>query len=282
MWRDALLAQATLLEEVAAPALLRWTAVAVLGLVVAFVVWAAVAPLSELVRTNGDVGATVPLQRVQHPEALLADRVPDFGRVPDATAAMLAAQTALYAGQRAAEDSQRQALNSQIATARSGIRSLDRLQADARLRLAIVEEEQRMRRGLALSGVYSRRQVIEVDLRHSSAESAQHRHRAGQRRGPGRAGQCGPAALSRLRFRASSAAAGAGGTILPGTVPDPAGRVYHTAFIHLDDTAALAAEGLRLLPGMTAQADVVAGKKTLRDYLFRPMQALRERLFTQR
>ncbi|MBK5926099.1 HlyD family type I secretion periplasmic adaptor subunit [Rhodobaculum claviforme] len=219
---DALLAHATLLEERAAPALLRWTAVAVLALVLAFLAWAALAPLSELVRAEGEVEARVPLQRVQHLEggivaellvtdgqqvradepilrldtralmaehaqlqvraralaldlerleALLSGRPPRFDAVDGATPAMLAAQTALFEGQRSAEATRRSVLDSQIATARAGIVNLDRLLGDARLRLAMVEEERGMRRDLARTGVHSRMHVIEVDLRHSSAES---------------------------------------------------------------------------------------------------------------
>ncbi len=428
---DLLLARSTLLEEQPAPGALRWTVLAVLGLVAAFLTWAATAPLTELVRAEGDVETTVSLQRVQHleggivaellvedgqtvaagqpllrldtrglraereqiavraralaldlerVEALLADRRPDFDRVPGASAAMIAAQQALHAGQRSAEDSRRSVLDSQIAAARAEIEALGRLRTDALGRLAMVAEERGMRRDLALTGAQSRIQVIEVDLRHSGAESELRRieaeaeaaarriaeterrlaemaaqtradllaqraavlREAGEvaealerlddrmersilraptagvvteafagtvggvvapgaeiariapegaglriraRIAPGDIATVAPGDPVRLRFAAFDFAKlpplpGRVETILPGTVPDETGRPHHTAFILLDD--ADLPEGLRILPGMAAQADIVAGQKTLLDYLFRPMQDLRERLFSQR
>ncbi len=429
---DALLAQSTLLEEQPAPGALRWTAVAVLGLVTAFLVWAATAPLTELVRAEGDVEAIVPLQRVAHLEggivaellvedgqsvragqtllrldtrglraereqlavrarslaldlerleALLADRRPDFAAVDGATAAMIAAQLALFDGQRSAEESRRSVLDSQIAAARAEITSLQRLHADAGARLSMVEEEQSMRRDLARSGVTSRMQVIEVDLRQSTAESelrrieaeaetaartiAQTERRLAEMAAQTRAelllqraavlrdagelaeaierlddrmersallaptsgvvveafagtigGVVAPGAeIARiapegagLRIRARIAPAdialvapgdavqlsfpaldfarmpplpGRVETLLPGTRPDAAGRLHHTAFIVLDDPDAGREAGLHLRPGMAAQAAIVAGEKTLLEYLFRPLRDLREKLFSQ-
>jgi len=430
---DTLLAQSTLLEEQPAPGALRWTAAGVLALVTAFLTWAATAPLAELVRAEGDVEATVPLQRVQHLEggivaellvedgqqvragqpllrldtralraereqravraralaldlarleALLADRRPDFATVHGATPAMIAAQLALFDGQRSAEDSRRAVLESQIAAARAEIASLARLRSDAEARLAMIEEERSARLNLSRLGVGSRMQVIDVELRHSSAESdlarieaeaeraartiaeterrlaemtAQTRaelllQRAAALREAGElaeeierlddrmerstlraptdgvvieafAGTVGGvvapgAEIARiapmeagLRIRARIAPAdialvapgdavhlrfpafdfaklpplpGRVETILPGTRPDEGGRPHHTAFILLDDPDGRAAEGFQLLPGMAARADILAGEKTLLDYLFRPLQDLRERLFTQR
>ena len=76
-----------------------------------------------------------------------------------------------------------------------------------------------------------------------------------------------------------------GGVVAPGAeiariAPEGAGQPHHTAFILIDGAAL--PEELRILPGMAAQADIVAGQKTLLDYLFRPMQDPRERLFSQR
>lgn len=430
---DALLTHSTLLDEQGAPEVLRWTSVTVLALAAAFLGWASFAPLAELVRAEGDVESTVPLQRVQHLEggivadllvedgqkvhagepilrlqtrallaereqlvlraqalaldlarldALLSEGVPQFGSVRGATGAMIAAQDALFEGMRRAETTRRLVLESQISTARAEIASLTRLLADARLRLEMVEEEQAMRRQLAQSGVHSRVHMIEVDLRQSSAasevlriegdldrlartivetegrlaelaaqtradhlaqraaallelgeldeaidrlddrierttvlapatgvvlvafpetvggvvtpgadiariapEGAPMRIRA--RIAPGDVGMVAPGDPVRLRFAAFDFAqlrplAGEVEAILPGIAKDEAGRPHYTAFIRLDDMDLIEQSGLRLLPGMAAQIDIVAGEKTLLDYLFRPMQHLRERLFTQR
>ena len=430
---DALLSQSTLLEERPAPGALRWTAVAVLALVAAFLAWAATAPLAELVRAEGDVEATVPLQRVQHLEggivaellvedgqrvragqpllrldtrglraereqlavraralaldlerleALLADRRPDFATVAGATVAMIAAQLALFDGQQSAEASRRAVLESQIAAARAEIASLARLRSAAGHRLAMIEEEQSARRSLAQSGVSSRLQLLDVELRHSSAESELRRieaeaesaartiaeterrlaemaaqaradlllqraavlSEAGElaealerlddrmerstlvapadgvvieanagtvggvvapgaeiariapadaglriraRIAPGDIALVAPGDAVHLRFPAFDFAKlpplpGRVETILPGTRPGDDGRPYHIAFIRLEDPDAGAAAGLRILPGMAVQADIVAGEKTLLDYLFRPLQGLRDRLFSQR
>ncbi|TVQ33589.1 MAG: HlyD family type I secretion periplasmic adaptor subunit [Geminicoccaceae bacterium] len=219
---DELLAHSILLEERSAPVLLRWAAVAILALIAAFVAWAAHAPLAELVRAEGEVETTLPVQRVQHLEggivaeilvrdgqtveagdlllrldtraletergqllvrryglnldltrleALLADIEPDVAAVPGASAAMIAAQHALYKGQRTADASRRAVLESEIATTRAEIDLHERLLTEASARLGMIDEERAMRRSLAATGVHTRVQVIEVDLRHSAAKS---------------------------------------------------------------------------------------------------------------
>ncbi|MGY6411356.1 MAG: HlyD family type I secretion periplasmic adaptor subunit [Alkalilacustris sp.] len=429
---DALLAHSVLIEEQAAPALLRWTTVAVLALVLAFLAWAATAPLAQLVRAEGEVETTTPIQRVQHLEggilseifvrngqrvqagdlllrldtraveaeraqllirrqalaldlarleALLTDSRPDFAALPGATAAMIAAQEALFHGQRIAEAGRRSVLQSQMATTAAEIRLHERLLEEARLRLAMVDEERTMRRSLAQSGVGARINVIEVDLRHSAAESELRRsegeldrlarvtseteRRLAELEADLRAGHLGQRtavlrdmgeldeAIGRLddrlaRARITAPVSGVvtvafaetlGGVLtagadavrimpegaelrvraridprdigwvaegdpvrlrlpafdfadlpplegrvaqlLPGTELDANGHAQFTAFVTLDAPELLEARGLRLLPGMAAQVDILAGERTLLDYFLKPLQHLRDRLFTQ-
>lgn len=70
--------------------------------------------------------------------------------------------------------------------------------------------------------------------------------------------------------------------ILPTTFVDEADRSYFKAFVTVDEDALPDDPDIRLLPGMTAQVDVITGEKTLLEYLFKPLRFIQDRLFTQR
>jgi membrane fusion protein, adhesin transport system len=70
--------------------------------------------------------------------------------------------------------------------------------------------------------------------------------------------------------------------ILPTTFMDERDQPYFRAFIEVSNPDELEAEGLRLLPGMAAQVDVITGEKTLLEYLFKPLRFIQDRLFTER
>jgi len=70
--------------------------------------------------------------------------------------------------------------------------------------------------------------------------------------------------------------------ILPGTFVDEGERSYFKAFVSVDEGAIPDDPSIGLLPGMTAQVDVITGEKTLLEYLFKPLRFIQDRLFTER
>ena len=71
--------------------------------------------------------------------------------------------------------------------------------------------------------------------------------------------------------------------ISPDTVKDEKGNVFYTVRIKTDKNALVHnGEELKIIPGMTVNADIITGKKSVLDYILKPILKTKQYMFTER
>ena len=70
--------------------------------------------------------------------------------------------------------------------------------------------------------------------------------------------------------------------ILPGSFMDERNNPYFKIQVKLEKTYVGVDPAHTIAPGMTVQADVTTGSKTLLQYLFRPVQLIAQQAFSER
>lgn len=71
--------------------------------------------------------------------------------------------------------------------------------------------------------------------------------------------------------------------ISPDTVKDEKGNVFYTVRIKTDKNALVhKGEKLKIIPGMTTSVDIITGKKSVLDYILKPILKTKQYTFTER
>ena len=71
--------------------------------------------------------------------------------------------------------------------------------------------------------------------------------------------------------------------ISPDTIKDKKGKTFYTIHVKTDKNfIAFKGKKLKIIPGMTASVDIVTGKKTVLDYILKPILQTKENMFSER